>query len=350
MPARLPSPPVAGRRSAARLAALAVTVALLAGACAVPTATSTASPAPTSTPAVNPYDASGAAAGTGSGRKIGYLSYGDLVPFVKSVSDGIAEQAEAAGAKLVTCDAQLDPGKVRPCLEQLSGAGVQGVILFQLLIDGAEACKALPANLPVIAIEYEHPCQKAYVGADDVAGGEIAGKAVGAFAMSQWDCVYDALVTLGSKEAPDRADKRLVGFRRGFATGCELRNEQYQQVADREDNARAAVAGVLGSLPSAKRLLVAGINDDGILGALTAATAAGRGADVFVAGQGGDPRVRDLIRAGGQYVGDAAYRPERYGRTAVAALLDAIAGKTVSGPFMLAPVWLDAKTIGTIYP
>ena len=350
MPPRLPSPPPTGRRPAPRPAALAVAVALLVGACAVPAAAPTPTPAPTATPGVNPYEEVGAAAGSGSGKKIGYLSYGDLVPFVKSVSDGIAEQARVAGAELVPCDAQLDPGQVRPCLQKLSEAGVQGVILFQLLIDPAEACAALPANLPVIAVEYEHPCQKAYVGADDVVGGEVAGKAVGAFAKAQWDCIYDAFVTLGSTAAPDRADKRLAGYRRGFATACELRNEQFQQTADREDNAKSAVAGVLGSLPSAKRILVVGINDDGILGALAAATAAGRGTDVFVSGQGGDPRVRDLIRAGGQYIGDAAYRPEHYGRTAVPALLDAIAGKTVSGPFMLAPVWLDAKTIGTIYP
>lgn len=348
MPARLPSSRPAGPRHAALgLAAFAVAVALLIGACTVPAA-STPTPAPTPTPPVNPYD--GATAGSGSGKKIGYVSYGDGVPFVKAVSDGIAEQVTAAGAKLVACDAGLDAGKVRPCLEKLVAAGVQGVILFQLLIDPAEACKALPADLPVIAVELDHPCQKAYVGADDLAGGEIAGKALGAFAKAEWGCTYDAFVTLGSSAAPDRADKRLAGYRRGFATACEVRNEQFQQTADREDNAKAAVASVLGSLPDAKRIVVVGINDDGILGTIAAATAAGRGANVFVSGQGGDPRVRDLVRAGGQYVGDAAYRPERFGRTIVPALLDAMAGKPVQSPLLVTPVWLDATTIGTIYP
>jgi ribose transport system substrate-binding protein len=348
VPALLPPP--TGRGVAAAWSALVVTVALLVGACAVPDAAPTPTPAPTATPAVNPYDGPGAVAGSGSGVKIGYVSYGDTVPFVKSVSDGIAEQVAVAGAQLVPCDAELNADKVRPCLKQLTEAGVQGVILFQLLIDPADACAELPASMPVIAVEYEHPCQKAYVGADDVTGGEIAGKAVGAYAKANWDCTYDALVTLDSSSAPERAGRRLTGLRDGFGSVCELKNELYQATADREDSAQKAVAGVLDSLPAANRIIVVGINDDGILGALAAAGAAGRNAAVFVSGQGGDPRVLDLIRADGQYIGDAGYRPERYGRTIVPALLDAIAGKSVPSPLMLVPVWLDATTIGTFYP
>jgi ribose transport system substrate-binding protein len=269
---------------------------------------------------------------------------------VKRVSEGIAEQATLAGAELVTCDAQLDTERVRSCLKQLVEAGVKGVILFQLLIDPADACAEVPASLPLIAVEAEHPCQTAYVGANDVLGGEIAGAAFGSFAKASWGCSYDAFVTLGSTYAPERAERRLTGYRRGFATACEVKNEQYQQTADREDNSATAMAGVLGSLPAASRIVVVGMNDDGILGALDAAAEAGRQAAVFVSGQGGDSRVLGLIRAGGQYVGDAAYRPERYGRTIVPALLDAIAGTSVPSPLMLEPVWLDATTIGTIYP
>ena len=350
MTARLPSPPPAvGRLAGLRPVLAVVAAALVVGACAVP-ATPLPSLAPSPTPPANPYDAAGVSAGSGSGLKIGYVSFGDQVPFVKAVSDGIAEQVATAGATLVPCDAGLEAGTVRKCIADLVAAGVQGLILFQLVVDPADACKAVPSTVPVIGVELDYPCQAAYVGADDFAGGETAGAAVGAYAKEQWSCTYDALVTLGSSSAPDRAQKRLEGFRRGFATSCEIHNEQHQQTADREDNAKTAMEGVLGSLPAATRLVVTGINDDGILGALAAAKAAGRETSVFVTGQGGEVRVRDLVRADGQYLGDAAYRPERYGRTIVPALLDAIAGKTLAGPFMLAPVWLDATTIGTIYP
>ena len=48
----------------------------------------------------NPYFEAGAAEGSGEGLKIGYISLGDSIPFVKLVSDNIKEQAEIAGVDL----------------------------------------------------------------------------------------------------------------------------------------------------------------------------------------------------------------------------------------------------------
>ena len=92
------------------------------------------------------------------------------------------------------------------------------------------------------------------------------------------------------------------------------------------------------------------MNDDGALGALDAAKAAGRQADVWVSGQGAEPRVRDLIRTNPNYLGDAAYFPERFGATIVPAMLDLIAGKPVPQLLLVEPAWVDSSTIGTIYP
>jgi len=73
-----------------------------------------------------------------------------------------------------------------------------------------------------------------------------------------------------------------------------------------EDTARDAVAALLGSLAGKSRIIVVAMNDDGALGALDAAKAAGRESDVWVSGQGAEPRVRDLIRTDEHYLGDAA--------------------------------------------
>ena len=48
----------------------------------------------------------GAAEGSGEGIKIGYISLGDSLPFVKIVSDSIKAEAEKAGAELVFCDSR----------------------------------------------------------------------------------------------------------------------------------------------------------------------------------------------------------------------------------------------------
>lgn len=57
-------------------------------------------------PVVAPY--TGAEPGSGAGMKLGYVSLGDSIPFVKLVSTSIADQAKVAGAELVFCDSELD--------------------------------------------------------------------------------------------------------------------------------------------------------------------------------------------------------------------------------------------------
>jgi len=124
VPVRTPRPARAGR-----LAALLAIATLAVAACAGGTATApspTPTLGPTQPPSANPY--AGATAGSGTGIKLGYLSYGDLVPYVKQISDGIAVQAASAGVDLVTCDANVDPAKVDGCMKQLTAAGIKGLI------------------------------------------------------------------------------------------------------------------------------------------------------------------------------------------------------------------------------
>ncbi len=341
--------PLRRARAYAVLAVLGLAVAACVG--PVENAAPTPTLAPTPTPPANPY--TGAAAGSGAGVKLGYISFGDVIPFVKEVSDGIAAQATTAGADLVRCDAELEPSKVDACLQQLIDAGVKGVAVFQAMRDPAAVCAKLPSGVPLIAIEFGHDtCQKAYVGADDLAAGRLAGTKVGEFAKAKWSCQYDAWVSLESTAAPDRNQKRMEGYRLGFQSVCPgtLLNERVERSADRVEAAKTAMTDVLSAFAGKQKIIVVALNDDAVLGALQAAEAAGRSTDIWVSGQGGDSRVRDLIRTNENYIGDAAYRPELYGKTVVPALLDAIAGKTVVTPLLVEPVWLDATTIGALYP
>src|SRR5262245_37780628 len=75
---------------------------------------------------VNPYD--GAVEGSGAGKTIGYISLGDSLPFVKLVSDSIAEQARIAGATLVACDSKVDQAEALACAQQMKVQGAQAVL------------------------------------------------------------------------------------------------------------------------------------------------------------------------------------------------------------------------------
>jgi len=98
------------------------------------------------------------------------------------------------------------------------------------------------------------------------------------------------------------------------------------------------------------KIVVVAVNGDAAIGALAAAKAAGREGDVWVSGQGGEERARELIRTNEHYLGDAAYFPETYGATIVPAILDLVAGKTVQPLLLIDPAWLSASTIDEIYP
>jgi len=332
-----------------------VLVGALAAACVPPQAESSPSPtlAPTPTPSANPYD--GVAAGAGKGVKIGYVSFGDLVPFVAEVSAGIRAQASLAGADLVECDARYDPNAVAGCMTQLSQAGVAGIIQFQgVLRDPAAVCAETPSGVPVVAVEFpQAPCAKTLVAADDLRAGQIAGRAVGEWVKAKWSCTYDAFVSFESDtSAPDRSQRRMEGYRQGFTAVCpgQITNLQVGRSVDTEAAAKSAMTTVLGGLAGKSRIVVVAVNDDAALGAIEAASAAGRTGDVWVSGQGADERARAQIRANEHWIGDAAYFPERYGMTIVPALLDLIAGRTVPAELLVEPAWVDASNIDTVYP
>ncbi|HYN48893.1 MAG TPA: sugar ABC transporter substrate-binding protein [Candidatus Nanopelagicales bacterium] len=338
---------------AGRVVALLVVAALAAAAC-VPGAGGQASPtptlAPTPTPSANPFD--GVAEGDGAGVKLGYLSYGDLVPFVLEISNGIRAQAQLAGAELVECDARLDPNRVSSCMKQLTEAGVKGIIQFQgTLADPAVVCTETPAGLPVLAVEFaQDPCAGTLVSADDLRAGQIAGRAVGEWVKERWSCTYDAYISFESVAAATKSRLRMEGYQQGFSAVCPITNLQVGRSVDTESTAKAAMTGVLATLAGKSKIVVVAVNGDAARGALEAAKAAGREGDVWVSGQGGEEPSRELIRTNEHYLGDAAYFPERYGRTIVPAILDLVAGKTVQPLLLIEPAWLDASTIDAIYP
>ena len=227
----LNSRPSSPRRTG-RVVALLAVAALAAAAC-VPRGAGQASPTPTlgptPTPSANPY--TGVTEGSGKGVKLGYLSFGEMVPYVFQISEGIRAQAALAGAELVECDAKLDAKNVPDCMKKLSDAGIQGLIQFQgTLTDPAVTCTETPSGVPVLAVEFpQPPCEKTLVGADDLRAGQIAGTAVGQWVKDKWSCTYDAYVSFESTAAADQEPPADGGLSPGL-----LRHLPHRERADRQ--------------------------------------------------------------------------------------------------------------------
>ncbi len=299
---------------------------------------------------VNPYFETGAVEGSGAGLKVGYISLGDNVPFVKLVSDSIKEQAAVAGLDLAFCDSQVDNAKALECGQNLGVQQVQGVINFQVYQDSSpEICNSYN-NVPTIAIDIvQPPCQVTFMGANNREAGRLAGSAIGQYVKDNWNCDITAYVSLESTAAGAANTDRMGGYRDGFTEHCPITNEIVLDGADRTDPALEQVSNLLPSLPG-NHIVVVAINEDGILGALGAARTLGREADVIYSGQGTDPSIWKDVACNPQYIASVAYFPERYGKTVVPAMIDILNGKEPYKELFTAHQVINKDNIREIYP
>src|SRR5688572_19076559 len=278
----------------------------------------------------NPYAETGAVAGSGEGMTIGYMSLGEYIPFVNLVTQGIQAQAEIAGVNLVFCDTNTDVATTLACAQQMKTQGAQGVINFQVNQDQSPEFCAAYDNVPTIAIDIiQPPCEKVFFGANNHEAGRLAGTGIGAWVKENWNCEYDAYVSLESVGAGAANAARMGGMRDGFQEHCPIINEVIRPDDDRTDKALAGMSQLLPSLPG-ERIVVTAINEDGILGAMGAAATLGREDDLVYAGQGVDQSIWKDIACNPQYIASAAYFPERYGMTVIPAMIDLLDGKEVS--------------------
>lgn len=291
-------------------------------------------------------------AGSGDGKKIGLIELGSSVPFSNLVTKGIQEAAKTAGAELVVCDSELDGQKALDCARSFGTQGVEGYLNFQSDAELSEAiCNAGPKDAPVIAIDIaQEPCQLAFMGANNEYAGFLAGKAVGEFAKDEWNCEYDAYISLEQPEAGSVNEERMGGYRKGFESACpgELQNEKVLD-ASRTDIARTQFTDALTALPGQSKIVTVAINDDAILGALAAAKTAGREGDVFVSGQGADPSSWCEIKNNPQWIADTAYFPERYGEIGVPYLLEAVEGKQIADKLLVPHELVTSENIDQLY-
>lgn len=289
--------------------------------------------------------------GSGEGMKLGYIALDDSIPFSKLVSDGIREQAEIAGAELVFCDSKLDAAEALQCAKNFKTQGVEGYLNFQPVADAAQAvCDAAPQGVPVFAIDIpQGDCQVGFMGANNSRAGVIAGEGLGAKIKEEFDCEYDAYISLEDLGVGDVNDQRMNGIREGFSSVCgEIKNERVLD-AGRTDVALTKFADTLTALPEAERIIVVGINDDAVLGALAAARTAGREDQLYMTGMGADPSAHCEIATNPNWAGDAAFFPERYGEIAIPYMIDALKGEEIPAEMYVDHVFVNGENIADFY-
>jgi ribose transport system substrate-binding protein len=332
--------------------AVPISLVLILGACSNPAASTAPSAAP-SQPAASEAPSESASA-QAEAFKVGYISLGESIPFVKLVSDNIKAEAEKANVEIAFCDSEIDAAKALACAQNLKVQEVQAVLNFQLFEDSSPEICAAYGGLPTIAIDiHQAPCEVAFMGADNTKAGEIAGKHVGDALKAENDCDYTAVVTLDTKGAGATTEARVNGMIAGFEQACgKIDQAKFRSldVGGTTDLAVTKFGDQLSALAPGGIIVVLSLNDDMSLGAFAAARTAGREAELRLAGQGADPTSWKEIACNPQWLADTAYFPERYGEILIPAVVKLLNGETVEENLFTQHEVVTKDNVRTLYP
>ena len=291
--------------------------------------------------------------GSGEGFKVGYISLGDSIPFVKLVSDDIKAQAEIAGLELLFCDSEIDAAKALECARTFNTQGVQGIINFQLDEKASPQICAAGPDVPVVAVDIKQaPCEDTFMGADNRFAGELAGTNLGQYFQDNFSCELDVIVSLENPAGGAINEDRAGGMIDGFQSICgELPADKIMRVdgGSTIDSGREKFADVLTSLGGATKIAVVSLNDDMLLGAFAAATSQGREDQVFGVAQGADPSSWDAIQNNPGWIGDTAYFPERYGTILVPAIIGLMKGQNVPANLFTQHAFINKDNFSEYY-
>jgi ABC-type sugar transport system substrate-binding protein len=208
--------------------------------------------------------------------------------------------------------------------------GVNAVIEFngQPSVNPVLAQKFGDANIPVITYDIAQPGFY-FVGIDNQAAGLAGGQALGQIAKDKWNCQPDLVISAEGEGAGIVNTWRTGGMRDGIKQVCpDIPDDKYVSF---ESNGQAAVGlpaarDLLAAHPEAQKMLVVGINDGGVLGAIQAAEQLGRDQEMIGWGQDGSfitgPNVDPHL------AGSVFYFLEGYAVYSFTKVLDAIAAGT----------------------
>lgn len=291
--------------------------------------------------------------GMGEGLTIGFTQLALGIPFPEALQTGMEEAAEVAGAELITCDSKLDAAEALNCARQFRTREVDGLVTFQADAAAAANICAEGPQVPVIAIDIEQqPCQTAFVGAANAYAGEIVGHELGRYFKENFNCEHDAWVSLESLAVGVVNDLRMDGFREGFEAVCgPVNNERIVDTGagGQADTAQRQMTDTLTTLPGAKRVIIVGINEDVITGAIAAARSQNRSDDIYLGVQNFDPDNCQIWTAP-HFIASAAYFPEKYALLILPALIKAIHGEEIPPQIFIPHEVVTPENMATIYP
>jgi ABC-type sugar transport system substrate-binding protein len=234
----------------------------------------------------------GASTGPAAAFKLGMAVGGDpSVDWQKAQGDVARALAKERGWDYVELSNNNDAATATKNADIFIQDKVDAVIEFngQPSVNPVLAAKFKAAKIPVVTYDIAQPGFY-FVGVDNKAAGLAGGEALGKIAKAKWNCQPDLVLSAEGAAAGIVNTWRTGGMRDGLKKICpDIPADKWISF---ESNGQVAVSlpaarDVLAAHPDAKKILVVGLNDSGVLGAIQAAEQLGRTQDIIGWGQDG---------------------------------------------------------------
>ncbi|MEU6174707.1 substrate-binding domain-containing protein [Streptantibioticus parmotrematis] len=261
-------------------------------------------------------------------------------PFFVSVRAGAQAEAKAEGVDLTVTDADNDASSQADQVSNFLSQSDQAIILNPVDSNAAAPSAKLAAKskVPVIAVDrgVTGAPTTSLVASDNVAGGELAAKALAAQLGGK-----GTIVVLQGTAGTSAAQEREQGFKQGIAAYPGIRIVA-EQPADFDRTKGLDVMGnLLQAHPDINGVFAA--NDEMALGAIKA-LGSKAGKTVKVVGFDGEKDGLAAVKAGTE-AADVAQRPSQLGKLAVENAMLAIKGKKVPGDIKVPVEVVTAKNV-----
>lgn len=266
--------------------------------------------------------------------KFGFANLSTQISLAVEIQRSAERATVAAGVDLVVWDNDRNAETAVRNAEEMAERRVDVAIEFQLFEQVAPVIADIfaRARIPVISIVNPHH-SSLYLGVNNYRAGLSAGAALADYAAKRWRGKVDALLLLESPPAGRTVQSRLIGVWRGIETRLgALPQNTVHHLDSGGDKAtsRAAVEKFLGK-QSAKRILVAGINDESAIGAAQAAGQARSKRDIAIVGHGGSPEMLEMVsERTSPCIGTVSFHPELYGPELVSFAFLTLKGKSTT--------------------
>ena len=253
--------------------------------------------------------------------RIGFANQDERLPFAAAVRAGMVTAAEQSGVDLLLADNRSDGEVALANAESFIKAQVDLAIIFNT--DARANNKIVEAlrqaNIPVIAIDIPIP-GASFFGFDNYRAGLMTGRLLGQYVRRQWHGMIDAVFSLGLPISGPVPAARMQGQIDGLREQINVPDNRIIHLDSRNTSVDSCAAArqAIKKIRRNDRVVIMGINDEAVLGALSAFAEDGTLARCVTVGLGGDvTSLRELKRSGSRMIGVVASFPERYGERVI---------------------------------